>query len=211
MKKLICTSLILLAGIQMSHAADLPSEPEYVAPVPISKSKANLWDGAYIGALIGYGWAQFDNTGVASPDSNGIQGGLFGGYNFQVDQYVFGIETDFVFTDFENRTGTLTASSDWTSTVRLRAGVTLDETILIYGTGGLALAEAELDNVAVSHSQVLFGYTIGAGVETFLTDNVIFRAEYLYTDFQDDDFVLAPGVKGEFDSHSIRMGVSYKF
>lgn len=214
MKQLIGASLLVLAGLQSGYAADLPrTETYFESPVAVATpvKEQKIWEGAYIGALIGYGWAQFDTSKGVNPDPNGIQGGIYGGYNFQIDQYVFGIESDFVLTDFDETSHGLKAESDWTSTLRVRAGVALPNEILVYATGGLALTDAELSHGAVSQDEILYGYTIGAGVETYLTKNVTFRAEYLYTDFEDETFNLSSGTSAEFDNHTLRVGVGYKF
>jgi outer membrane immunogenic protein len=92
-------------------AADLPvkAPPVYTkAPVvPVYD-----WTGFYVGGNIGYSWTNWDSTDVggtlifpgsptlfsntASPNVNGVVGGLQGGYNWQFSpKWVVGIEGDF--------------------------------------------------------------------------------------------------------------------
>jgi outer membrane immunogenic protein len=73
------------------------------------------------------------------------------------------------------------------------------ERMMVYGTGGLAYGNVDnrtsasfsavVPGVGVvtspyagSRSETQIGYTIGAGVEYALTDNVTLKGEYLYTD-----------------------------
>jgi outer membrane immunogenic protein len=92
------------------------------------------------------------------------------GYNYQVGQFVFGLEGDV--SAFVNQRGTdswsdmdsfsvdegkgdvdrdselsVAAELDWLATVRARAGVAIDR-LLIYGTGGLAIGEVSLETRA---------------------------------------------------------------
>lgn len=56
------------------------------------------------------------------------------------------------------------------------------------------------------------GYTLGAGLDYAMTDHIILRAEYCYTDFGGDDFNV-DGWKRNVDlkSNDLRIGVAYKF
>jgi outer membrane immunogenic protein len=59
----------------------------------------------------------------------------------------------------------------------------------------------------------MVGYTVGAGTDVKLTEQVFARAEYRYTDFGSEEFNL-PGVgTAEFDStnHRVMLGVGMKF
>ena len=90
-------------------------------------------------------------------------------------------------------------------TVRARAGVVLAPPLLLYGTGGLAFGQMH-ENLSVpavatkglaaggfsyactagtacfagAASQILFGWSAGAGAEYAVTSNLIFRTELLY-------------------------------
>src|ERR1035438_8530934 len=85
----------------VASAADLPTKgPYYKAPVA---APAFSWTGFYIGGDIGYGWGTSDGTLTNSvgafpipysADPNGIIGGGFLGYNYQINQFVVGVEAD---------------------------------------------------------------------------------------------------------------------
>src|SRR5262249_53711034 len=77
------------------------------------------------------------------------------GYNWQIENWVFGAETDFNFTDFNDsshRTGDiagigtfdsdLSLKANWFGTLRGRLGFAADN-VLFYGTGGLAYGDVE--------------------------------------------------------------------
>jgi outer membrane immunogenic protein len=57
--------------------------------------------------------------------------------------------------------------------------------ILVFATGGLALANVEvaLTQPTVSDSDVVGGWTVGAGIEFAFADNWTAKAEYLFVDF----------------------------
>ncbi len=58
------------------------------------------WTGFYVGGHVGYGWASSrynDFTaafGPASINANGFLGGVQAGYNWQMNNFVFGVEAD---------------------------------------------------------------------------------------------------------------------
>ena len=86
------------------------------------------------------------------------------------------------------------ASLDWLGTTRAKVGfvVTPDNRLQIYGTGGVAYGGGSSHfNVYDSNynaywsgnpSSTRVGWTVGAGVEYAITNNVTIGAEYLYAD-----------------------------
>src|SRR5271169_4255848 len=174
---------ILLASIAgAACAADLPAPSVPYSKAPAVVSPATNWSGFYVGAMGGYG---SENTG----DPLGIKGGFGGatvGYNWQFGTIVAGIEADGAFGDVSNSTTitgvTVSAKVDALATVRGRVGVALDQ-VLLYGTGGLALADAKIGasalGVGISDSKTLTGWTLGAGVEWMFMPRWSLKAEYL--------------------------------
>ena len=83
---------------------------------------------------------------------------------------------------------------------------------MVYGTGGLAVANAEASNATSSDSQTAVGWTAGAGVEAAVTDNVFARVEYRYTDLGSDSYSLDSGdTDAELKSHGVMVGLGFKF
>lgn len=180
------------------------------------------WSGPYIGVHAGYGRfdsnVDFDpisnnftnkiNAGRVPPgldhQADGFLGGAQLGYNHQIDMFVLGAEVDASFTGIDGAgsfTSTLglrdhttieTTSIDWMSTLRLRGGVAMTPDMLLYATGGAAIADVQrtgsvvrLDNGNTwlhSEDEIRYGWTVGAGVEVALTETVSLKGEYLYVD-----------------------------
>src|SRR5436190_12946598 len=86
---------VFALGATAASAADLGQRPVYKAqPVPVAIYN---WSGFYIGGHVGYGWGREDVTDLLTgisgkTDPNGFIGGAQVGYNWQVAQWVFGIE-----------------------------------------------------------------------------------------------------------------------
>jgi outer membrane immunogenic protein len=96
----VLASLALIGG---ASAADMPVKaPVYKAPVVAPPYN---WTGFYIGLNVGGSWGHQDNDLVTVPggvtlfsNSDNLDGFIGGGqigYNWQADQWVFGLEADF--------------------------------------------------------------------------------------------------------------------
>jgi outer membrane immunogenic protein len=236
MKKLLLASTFLIATVAGAAAADAVIEE---VPVAVSYD----WTGAYIGAHVGYAWADTTVTELDfysfsifgdtefDFDSDGIVGGVYGGYNWQSGQFVYGVEADISASDIDNTVDntmaapgedeTFSTNIDWFGTLRGRLGYAADR-FLPYVTGGLAFGDIEssyndpLDNSFAVASETVFGWTLGAGVEYALTDQWSLRAEYLYVDLEDSQgsFVGCEGTcRYDFDNdlNVVRVGASYGF
>jgi outer membrane immunogenic protein len=114
MKRLLTSVATFVAATALiggAHAADLPRPvpPPMAPPVPFF-----TWTGFYVGANLGWGWADGRGTvtvtgagpatalgvpigrrGPISGSGDGILGGFQAGFNWQTGPLVFGIETDF--------------------------------------------------------------------------------------------------------------------
>jgi outer membrane immunogenic protein len=209
---------ILLASMAgAACAADLPAPSAPYSKAPAVVGLPTNWSGFYIGAMGGYG---SENTS----DGLGIKGGFGGGtvgYNWQFGALVAGFEADGGFADINNSTAvdglTLAAKLDALATVRGRVGVTFEQ-VLLYGTGGFALADAKLSasafGVGVSDSKTLTGWTAGAGAEWMFLPHWSLKAEYLYRSLSGATFFaqFPPGVPtGTLNINSGQFGVNYHF
>jgi outer membrane immunogenic protein len=157
-------------------AADLPVKaPPIIPPVVYD------WTGFYIGANLGYSWGRssdvstlsnfplgavfFTNTNRARMD--GVVGGAQAGYNWQVQNWVLGVEQDLDGTGEKARRAficpigvctpatlvgalvvpgpavpfSMTQRLDWFSTIRGRVGYLVTPKVLLYGTGGFAFGQ----------------------------------------------------------------------
>ncbi|CAN7591694.1 porin family protein [Brucella pseudogrignonensis] len=229
-KSILLASTVILTGAFGAQAADAI---QYEEPVPVVAAPVFSWTGGYLGGQIGYGWgkSRFSNEFTAinvKPD--GFLGGLYAGYNFDLgNSFVLGIDGDVTYNNLKDSysetdlgvTDSLESKLRWSGAVRARAGVAMDR-FLPYIAGGVAFGSVKntlsstdgIDEVSVSQSKTLTGWTAGAGVDYAATDNVIVRLEYRYTDYGHKDFdfgVPDAGVRDKFKTNEVRLGVAYKF
>ncbi|QKV18403.1 outer membrane protein [Oricola thermophila] len=195
----------------VAHAADAieaPPEPPMAAPVEYAPQAS--WSGFYAGVFGGYNWGTFDATG-ADIDADGWSGGAFAGYNMQSGQMVYGVEADAGYSGTEGTLGGIEAKQTGFGSLRARVGYAFDP-VMIYGTGGLAISGAEVDDGTVTDSNTHLGWTIGAGADALITDNVFGRLEYRYSDYQDKDYATSAGtVSSGFSAHTVNAGIGVKF
>lgn len=201
-------------------AADIVYE-EPPAPAPILESApVATWAGPYAGLHLGYGFsgkADVDN-GITNNNigTNGWLGGAFGGWNFQTNQFVYGLEADVNYNNLDGSNAGVEARTRVDGSLRARAGVAVTDDILIYGTAGGAAERLRVTDTAVpgaSATKTMTGYTVGGGVDARLTEQVFARAEYRYTDYGSKTFDL-PGVglhDVDSSNHRVTVGVGIKF
>src|SRR5437763_9672797 len=95
MKKLLLGTVALAALVATApaNAADLPVAPAYKAPA-IAAPLVYNWTGFYIGANVGWGRARTDDV-----NANGVIGGGQIGANWQINNFLLGVETDLQWSD----------------------------------------------------------------------------------------------------------------
>ena len=208
----------LLVGV--AAAADMPVKaPVYKAPVV---APMHNWTGFYLGLNAGYSWGKQSNSlqtpagAIVSGNSNndkinGFIGGGQIGYNWQINQWVLGLEADFqgsgqkgngsfaipgsdpclpIATCPDPATSmTYTDKLDWFGTVRGRVGWASDRW-LPYLTGGWAYGHGSVSGTSTggvvstfNGSKNYSGWTIGGGLEYAYNNNWSAKVEYLYIDF----------------------------
>jgi len=220
MKRLLLSSAALVGLAGTAFAADL-AEPAITEVTPeVYGPTVFNWTGPYVGATLGYGFGSADTrVGGRSRDVSldGVLGGLYAGYNFQVHpNFLIGAEADFVFTgqSGDRRISGFRVQQDntWMSTIRGRVGGTFDR-FLVYGTGGIAFADLKTKLKGTgSETKNKVGWTLGAGIETAFTDNIVGRLEYQYVDFGSDTARIGGNrVRSDFNDNIVRAGVAYKF
>lgn len=200
----------LLFGVVAANAADMAVKAR---PVPVA-AQVFSWTGFYVGANVGGAWTPSSGGsafGPLFPDflvlppvaavptlipgqldvlagggrRSGVIGGGQIGYNWQVNQFVLGVEADAVGTGLNGTsasasrtigaplfapavTQTVTVDFghiDWMASFRGRAGVTVDRA-LFYVTGGAAVAE-----IGGSRTTVVNGPGIALPAGTFTATN----------------------------------------
>ena len=205
----------LMAGLASAQAADALA-PIIEAPIAAVPG-IYTWSGPYAGGFVGYNFADFDQAAGASFDGEGAVGGVYAGYNIQTGRVIYGVEADIGGSDVDaggfNAAIGLPLSSGQAAfgSVRGRFGYAMDS-FMVFATGGLAIAEQDLAIGLARDTNTHLGYTLGAGVEAEIIDNVTSRIEYRYSDYQAEEYRLGNvTISSGFDEHSIRAGLALKF
>lgn len=247
MKRVLLASFALVAPIaaQPASAADV-AVPQYKVPPP---APVYSWSGFYVGAGAGGGGLVVRNVLQVPPinlplDDNGGRG-WFGsgivGYDRQIDSgFVAGVFADFDWSSikvdrfsFGGLGAVQQQASDklqhnWSASAGVRAGVLVNPATLLFVSGGYT--RAGFDNVTLAPSGGLSasfsiprfdGWFAGAGLETYLTRNLLLRAEYRFAEFAHKSVAIpfVPGFFGvtgaSFDMkpslQTARLMLSYKF
>lgn len=241
--------------------------PVYKAPVMDPYNWSGWYAGGNIGYSWGRARVDLNAPGIVplgwpsaiSLKPDGLIGGAQIGYNWQYDiKWVFGLEADFqgsgekdsaarnpfsfnvnfgqaTLTSTFNQT--LDAKIKWFGTLRVRGGVLLTPTTLLYATGGLAYGKVSSSvtstltqtltppgtTVVVSStiggSKTKFGWTLGAGAEGAISNSRdwTWKVEYLYIDFGSfsaagtDPIIGVYSWRTKVTDNILRVGVNYRF
>ena len=215
--------IIALAGLMVTTSAVCSAADEI------------NWTGCYIGINSGYSFGQsdahylnpaFSSYAVKSNPDGGTVGFQFGGnYEFK-NHLVVGLEAEIFYADVSStiydtlsdahgRPGnTITTSSDYAATARLRLGYALGR-FLPYLTAGGAGADAKISATdgPVSQSDFQLGWTAGAGLEYAINKNWSARLEYLHIDLGSHTWFAQQlwRTSSTLTSETLRFGINYKF
>lgn len=167
----------------------------------------STWTGLYAGLHAGYAFGDGD-TGLGDVDLDGFVGGGLAGFNYQTCSVVIGLEGDIGLSpDIDGSAGLPGVDLDVEPNghIRGRLGFDMDGTWMPFLAGGLAIADADIRG----DSKIHLGFTIGAGLDYRITDNLIGRVEYLFDSYEQRDYGAAGDV--DFDTHTVRAAVSWQF
>ncbi|MGN6143469.1 MAG: outer membrane protein [Mesorhizobium sp.] len=207
--------LTALVGVIPAYAADAIATEEPPAPAPIAELPVASWAGPYAGLQIGYDFSGKTKLPDTVTDTHiktdGFVGGAFAGYNWQSDNFVYGIEGDLGYNGKDGRADGYKSESGFEGSIRARLGYAVSPDILLYGTAGGAGEDLKVTDevLGTSSSKGMFGWTAGAGADIKFTDNVFGRVEYRYTDFGSATFDNVGKVKDT--DNRIMFGVGMKF
>jgi outer membrane immunogenic protein len=114
----------------------------------------------------------------------------------------------------------MTNKIDSLGSIRGRLGYAMDRW-LVYATGGWAWSNGHTDYAFTgaapffSNGEGRSGWTLGAGVEYAITNNVIGRLEYRYTDLGSKGYIDPVTNSAEQGNkvtlNAVRAGIAYKF
>lgn len=229
-KYLLVPSIFILLSTSITQAADVINEtPE--APV---YEETFSWGGAYIGAQAGYTFGRnklsITSLGDFSTNNNGFSGGGYAGYNWLLtNSYLLGIDGDVNFSNINKDNqifGRNNASVNWNAktqfegAVRARVGYAYDRW-LPYLAGGVAFARVKdtfslndarnnIETIDIATNRV--GFTVGAGLDYAVTDNLVLRYEYRYSDYgTKKEDIEDNKIERKYSSNNLRLGLAYKF
>src|SRR5690606_16004754 len=144
----------------------------------------------------GYEDDEFDGDVDYDYDLSGWLAGVNIGANFTVtDGIVAGVVGDIAWSGI---TDDDIVDIGWTGSLRGRLGFDGDA-FLPYLTAGLAVAGVDFDGESQTH----FGWTVGAGVEFAVADNVSLDLLYRYSDYQELEYFAPDGDGFSLDTHQI--------
>ncbi len=227
----------------------LAIDPSF-APVP--PAAGTNWTGGYIGAQGGYAWGNqqwpLDNNPRYRTDG-WLAGGTIGA-NAQAGSLVFGVEGEILGTGIAgnysitapvvgaaSETLVLHSKIDWLALATARAGFVFGTNLLLYGKGGVAIAEERHTvnitltgpdaAVTLSSKAIHTGVVAGAGVEYAIAPNWSIKGEYDYVKmFQQKLVATGFATGGPFGTgaefavpenkigqhlHLVKFGVNYHF
>jgi outer membrane immunogenic protein len=219
MRKFLFATAVLIGGAFVpASGADLPGrgDPSPAIMVPTVFS----WAGFYLGGLAQGRWSTVDDrTGASPAKSNGYVFGLIGGGNFQVGNFVFGVEGDGGSgsgTGNNFAAGGVIGSVDLEATghIRGRVGYAFNN-VLVFGAAGMVATDVEFRRTGfpTALKETVYGWTAGAGIDYAAWRSLILRVEYLYESYGDKSYVFSPAVQNTLsvNSHVVRGAAMFKF
>jgi outer membrane immunogenic protein len=248
---LVAAGLVMLSTT--AFAADLLNykPAPLMAPVPVFD-----WTGVHVGIVGGYAVdgndARYSYNNIPSPalpllpteadlTSRGAKVGGTVGYDRQMNGFVFGFEGDMSWMNLGDQNTSIVPhvpstvphltfktddQMDWLSTIRGRIGIPFDH-VLVYGTGGLALADTSMNTSVVirdegslvgSTDDTKVGWAAGGGAEFAIADHLTLKAEALYFDLGDvsvsatnPQTTISVDAEKKITGVIARGGIGYKF
>lgn len=221
-------ALAVMAGCLVSAPVLAGGDVGYKsAPAPSGRT---IWEGFHVGAHAG--WTDHDygigQTAPASPlvtrsdSSDDFVGGFVYGSSWQFGSWVLGTDSAYNFGDTETgrnvaANGTAaTAEVDWSSETRVRAGMLVSPSLLLYGTVGVAFASVDVSGTLIaggSDDDTLFGVVYGIGAEKTLGNRWFARVEYVRADYDSENFREVGGGRFnvDLDTDIVRGAIGYRF
>ena len=225
--------------------------PASAAGLSYAEDVTTNWSGFYLGGQLGGAWNDTDwrynnpnwfNTFLSvtvintfDMDGSGFLGGGQVGFNHQSGAWVFGIEGSVAGADVSGnqRSPFFPASDRYTSDINLLTTVTgrlgyAGDRWLVYAKGGWAGADVELtlfdqpSQIRASSDTWANGWTVGAGAEYALGQNLSLGVEYNYADLDTGNWTLrcncpsglgggTPVMDGDIAIQSVTARLNYRF
>jgi len=195
------------------------------------------WNGLYAGGHVGYSRGGIDavitgrDAARGSAGAGGLYAGVHAGYNHVFPSgFLVGVEADVSFPNYLARDDVafwqpqagnraLREKIDFFGSLRGRMGHTINNTWLVYGTGGVAWSRDRIlqgdagdDDDSQKIIRWRLGWAVGLGSEVAVAPNWTMRLEYLYTQFGSSNALFETGDRysSHYDLHTARIGLTRK-
>ena len=239
----------LILGIVLATAIAGPvSAADMTTPFKApSYAPAFSWTGTYVGANVGGVWGKFDVSptttdnltgavgapGVMSINNSSLIGGFQAGYNWQIGQWVLGLEQDYQFTGLKQTAAfaapaglflagdSMAVKTDYLAATRAKLGMAWDRA-LFYVAGGLETGEFDVTSTYVARgggsptlgftdaNKLHFGFNVGAGIDYAVTNNVFIGVEYRYLDLGKETYNLGAFTPAGAAAQTVSSSVGLK-
>lgn len=228
-------SLFLVSGVALLAAASAHAGG-YAAPVveaepaaPVVATEAPTWQGAYVGAALGYAFGGDDDIGVNADGGpvdatlgNAELGGpnlsLRAGYRWQRENWVVGPELSYTMGDISDEfdygtAGKFESKVNNTLAVKLKTGYLVRPDMLVYGIAGWQKGDFTYTNNGTEADYDADGYVVGLGAEKMVNNRMSITGEYEYANFGKTDVDLGGGVitKATPEFSNVKVGLNFKF
>lgn len=188
------------------------------------------WTGFYVGGALGAGASVHSiDSDLFGVNFNGIGGeGVFGeasiGYDHDMGSWVAGILVDARYSGMTSKLeipgGQINLDTDYGFDVLGRVGMKVNDSTLAYALAGYSWQHFDL-NASSPIGDILdwgsSGFSVGAGLETAVSDKMTVGLEYRYSQFAKKDFSSDLGIPvSDFltstpSFHTVRIEAKYKF
>jgi len=206
----IVTLALAVCVVHAASAADL-SVPTPVTPPPLF-----TWTGFYLGGHAGYGAASLNEFNA----KGGFAGGQ-AGYNYQLGNWVVGLEGDGAWSSMSSGARVVVPSGPTTATFNANALATLRGragfaagNVLIYATGGAGWGQTRLmttSPASVGGETWKSGWTGGVGVEWAFRPNWSAKLEYVHYALGSVNYpsFVDVGNAGNLQIDTVKIGINY--
>ena len=222
MKRVVLAGISALAVVTMmgaANAADIQRRQAMPTKAPAYVAAYN-WTGMYVGVNGGGGFGHSTWSGATGTSGVNTTGGVVGGtvgYNYQMNQAVFGLEGDIDWSNIHGSTTTAPCTTmscetrnSWLGTARGRIGYAFDR-FMPFVTGGAAFGDIKNSPAGFAGDRdTKLGWTLGGGLEAAIAGPWTAKVEYLYVDLGDTGTAV-PGANANFRSNIVRAGLNYRF
>jgi outer membrane immunogenic protein len=177
------------------------------------------WTGFHVGVAVEYGSGTTESD-LSQTDVSlrGVQGVLSAGYDFRVGpRWLLGLFGDYTFGEIDGVCSDLTCDFDNDAKFAIgnqwavggRLGLLAAPSTLLYASGGYTRGDFEAFGGRNSFvREALDGFFVGLGVEQAVNRNLSLKLDYRFSDYED---LKLEGINFDNQTHSVRLGASWKF